>query len=87
MRSVLPVALSLVFLFQRHLPSQTGRSSGCRPSGLLIFWAAQQEEPVIPTAHYECDNTQCENPHSGGALWLPDGKEARGCGSIRRSSN
>ncbi len=40
--------------------------------------AEQQEALRLPTALYECDQTQCENPHSGGALWLLDGKEGQG---------
>jgi hypothetical protein len=38
--------------------------------------------PAIPTALYECDNHQCQDPQSGGAVWLFEGKVGRGRGSI-----
>jgi hypothetical protein len=31
-----------------------------------------------PIALYECDNTQCENPQSAGAVWLFEGRAGAG---------
>jgi hypothetical protein len=74
--------LSLLLSFTLFASTSIAQSGGQRPPAaghwIADFVAARQEEPAIPTALYECDNTQCENPQSGGALWLLDGKEGQG---------
>jgi hypothetical protein len=76
MRSLLAVLLSITLFVSTMValagpqnPSTTGSPAATplRPQG-----------PTVPSALYECDGDQCENPHSGGAVWLFAGDQGQG---------
>jgi hypothetical protein len=78
MRSILSVLLSCTFFASTSIAQSDSQAFLAAIQVIADGVGQQQSVPEMPTALYECDNTQCENPQSGGALWLLDGKEGQG---------
>jgi len=75
MRSLCAVLLSFT-LFASTTFAQTGQQNSrqSRPPVAQPLRSAL----TVPSAIYECDGDQCDNPRSGGALWLLSGTKGEG---------
>jgi hypothetical protein len=78
MRSLLAVVLSFMVFVSTSIAQAGKQNPPAGPDWMADWLAAKQEEPKLPTALYECDNHQCQDPNSGGAVWLFEGKEGQG---------
>src|ERR1700693_4020519 len=78
MRSFLSAALSSTLLVSTSIAQSDSQTLLAGTQAIADRVAARQSMPAIPTALYECDNHQCQDPYGGGAVWLFEGKEGQG---------
>jgi hypothetical protein len=78
MREFVSVVLCFTFFVSTSIAQSDSQALLAGTQAIADRVAQRQSAPEIPTALYECDKTQCEDPNSGGALWLLDGKEGQG---------
>jgi len=78
MRSFVSVVLSFTLFASTSIAQSDEQKLLAGIQAIADRVAAGQKAPVIPTALYECDNHQCQDPGSGGAVWLFEGKEGQG---------
>jgi len=75
MRSFVSAVLSSTLLVSTSIAQSDPHAVAMQASA--IAWERPQAQEM-PTALYECDNHQCQDPNSGGAVWLFEGKEGQG---------
>ena len=78
MRSFVSAVLSSTLLVSTSIAQSDSQTLLTGSQAIADRVAQRQSMPAIPTALYECDNHQCQDPHGGGAVWLFEGKEGQG---------